>query len=271
MSARGNNDLQLSRIERLTLAIGEYVNERTTPKALQSQYHRLVCQRWIYQAVRNLLHIEGLENVMTLSPARGVLLCSNHRSFFDQFVLSILLLRNTSWAKELYFPVRANFFYETLSGLAVNLLVGGGVMYPPIFREHARADLNKDSLDRLAKFLERPGAVVGIHPEGTRGKGPDPYQLLPAQPGGGQVALMARPTIIPAWVNGLSNDLFRQIAANFRPAKAQRIIVVFGKPVELGALAEGKPRLAQYKRVADRILDDIRTLGEQERRLRAAL
>ena len=36
-----------------------------------------------------------------------------------------------------------------------------------------------------------------------------------------------------------------------------------------GALAEGRPRPAQYKRVADHILAEIGKLGEQERAIRA--
>ena len=35
------------------------------------------------------------------------------------------------------------------------------------------------------------GTVMGLHPEGTRGKGADPYTFLPAQPGVGRIALGA--------------------------------------------------------------------------------
>ena len=36
--------------------------------------------------------------------------------------------------------------------------IGGGVLYPPIFRETSKADLNRDALRRLAGFLDEPGS-----------------------------------------------------------------------------------------------------------------
>jgi 1-acyl-sn-glycerol-3-phosphate acyltransferase len=61
--------------------------------------------------------------------------------------------------------------------------------------------------------------------------------------------------------------------SNFRQGeqRGEPIVVVFGEPVELGELAEGRPRAALYKKVADRILEAIRSLGEQERSIRARL
>jgi 1-acyl-sn-glycerol-3-phosphate acyltransferase len=224
-------------------------------------------------SIDNLLHVEGLERAVELRPPRGVMLCSNHRSFFDQYILACILIERAPWMQRLFFPVRSNFFYETLTGMLVNLIVGGGAMYPPIFRDAARADLNKQALQKAIDLLQIYGNLVGVHPEGTRGKGPDPYQLLPAQPGAGQIALLSKATILPCWINGLSNDFVSQVLSNFRrgDARGEPIIVVFGDPVDLGELAEGRPRPAQYKRVSDRILEEIRKLGERERALRATL
>lgn len=259
-----------SRIQRIACALMHHVNERPGPKALQSLYHRSFGQWWIHMCTRNLLRVEGLEHVRHLAPDRGVLLTANHRSFFDQYVLSSILLRNTDWVRELYFPVRSGFFYETWPGIAVNLLIGGGAMYPPIYRDPSLSRENRASLEAIERWLGRRGTIVGMHPEGTRGKGPDPYELLPAQPGVGQVALRSDATVLPAWINGLSNDVVTQIAANFR-RRGEPIVVVFGPPVPLEDLKQQNLRLAIYKRAADRIADHIRALGEQERRLRAVL
>ena len=268
-------DPRLTRFERLAVGIGAFLNERPGPKALQSLFHRHFGMRWVGYCTGNLLHVEGLDIVRRLAPPRGVLMCANHRSFFDQYAISCLVAREAheTWARNISFPVRSGFFYESWAGVAVNLVIAGGAMYPPIFRDPARADLNKRSLERVAELLQAPGTVVGLHPEGTRGKGPDPYQLLPAQPGVGMVALRSRATILPVWVNGLGNDFLAQIASNFRTGerRGQPIIVVIGEPVDLGPLAEGNPRPALYKRVADRILDEIRRLGERERAIRASL
>jgi hypothetical protein len=40
------------------------------------------------------------------------------------------------------------------------------------------------SLSVLVELLQKPGNVIGFHPEGTRNNGDDPYHLLPAQPRG---------------------------------------------------------------------------------------
>ncbi|MBI4511900.1 MAG: 1-acyl-sn-glycerol-3-phosphate acyltransferase [Deltaproteobacteria bacterium] len=263
----------LTWLERTALDLGRFINERETPKALQRLYHQGFGKRWLHFCVKNLLHVEGLEIAKRLAPGRGVLMCANHRSFFDQYLLSLILVRETDWARDLYFPVRSNFFYESLTGVAVNLLVGGGVMYPPIFRDPAKSELNRTALDKVTEFLKSPGSVVGIHPEGTRGKGSDPYKLLPAQPGVGKVAMHARPTILPVWINGLSNSFAGQVMTNFkRPITTdQRIVIVFGDPVDLGPLGDERPRPAVYKRVADHILSHIARLGERERQLRAKL
>ena len=257
--------------ERVAMAVCRAVNETEPGKRAQRLYHQLVGRRFVYSVVEPRLLVEGLDAVAALKPDRGVLLCSNHRTFFDQFVLMAILYRAARWPRRVYFPVRSNYFYDSWSGLAVNGLIGGFAMYPPIFRDLGRAEDNRDAVARLAELIAEPGALVGMHPEGTRGKGPDPYALLPAQPGIGQIILRSRPIVLPAFINGLSNDFTREVGARLLPRRiaGERIIAVFGEPLDLGPLLEGKPRPAQYKRVADRVLEAIAALGERERALRA--
>jgi 1-acyl-sn-glycerol-3-phosphate acyltransferase len=111
-----------------------------------------------------------------------------------------------------------------------------------------------------------------MHPEGTRGKGPDPYQLLPAQPGVGQVVLQGRPLVVPAFVNGLSNSYVQDITDTYRKEirRERPIIIAFGPPVDYSDLAQQKPRAALYKRTADRIREAIIKMGDREREIRAA-
>ena len=262
----------LTPVERTALALCTYVNTNARAKLLQTAFHRQFGTRWIQAAIGRRLRFVGLSHATGLVADRGVLLCANHRSFFDQYVLMSVLYSQASWPRRCYFPVRANFFYEEWSGIAVNAVIGGFVMWPPIFRQRdeAHAELNRRALDEICELASEPGTVVGMHPEGTRGKGPDPYQLLPAQPGVGQVVMKARPIVLPVFINGLGNDVARELTSRFdAKAPAERpIYVVFGPPVDFGALLDGTPRPAQYKRVADRIIDTIRALGEVERRER---
>jgi 1-acyl-sn-glycerol-3-phosphate acyltransferase len=266
-------DSQLSTVERVALAVCRFANEDPRGKAIQGWHHRWLGNPFVRAAVRRRLHIHGLEHVTGLRPDRGVLLCSNHRSFFDQYILMSVLYDQADWPRRVYFPVRSNFFYEAWTGLLINGLIGGFVMYPPIFRDASCSDENKLSLDRLTAFLGDPGVVVGMHPEGTRGKGADPYQLLPAQPGVGQMIMRGRPIVLPAFINGVSNSVAHEFRMSYGPRarrEREQIHIVFGPPVELGALLEGKPRPAQYKRVADKVLGEIAKLGTLEREKRAA-
>lgn len=266
---------RLSTVERVALAVCRFANETPVGKRAQALHHRYLGNPFVRAAVRPRVQLHGLEHVTGLTPDRGVLLCSNHRSFFDQYVLMSVLYDVAEWPRRVYFPVRANFFYEQWLGLVINGLIGGFVMYPPIFRDATRADENKISLDRLTELLGNPGVIVGMHPEGTRGKGPDPYQLLPAQPGVGQIIMRGRPIVLPAFINGMSNSVAHEFRTTYSPRRQTRqtapIHIVFGPPVELGGLLAGKPRPAQYKRVADKVLAEIAALGARERELRSRL
>src|SRR5688500_16176194 len=87
------------------------------------------CQRtlgagWIHFSTYNLMSVSGLEHVEAAERSRPLLLVANHRSFFDMYVVSTVLFRRTRWRKQLFFPVRGRFFYDTVGGLFVNLVMG---------------------------------------------------------------------------------------------------------------------------------------------------
>jgi 1-acyl-sn-glycerol-3-phosphate acyltransferase len=143
-------------------------------------------------------------------------------------------------------------------------------MYPPVFRERSRAALNLASLDETVRLLRRGGTFVGLHQEGTRNKGDDPYALLPAQGGVGRVIQAANVDVLPVFVNGLGNDLPKQLAGNFT-RKGTPIIVCFGAPIDFGGMLEGPPSPRLHRRISEHALEHIRALGEEERALRERL
>src|SRR5262249_54322011 len=149
-------------------------------------------------------------------------------------------------------PVRADYFYTRPDGLLVNLLVGGGRMFPPFFRDPAKAEFNKWALERVVAELRRGRVLVGFHPEGTRNKNPDPYTPLPAQPGVGKIIMESWPIVVPAFITGLSNNIVADIAGNFRGTK--RVKAVFGEPIDLAPWKKMSNRLASHKRISDEIL-----------------
>ena len=264
---------RLGAFEGAALAVARLTNERPGPKRLQDLFVKNVSRSWVRRTVERRAYVHGVEWLIGLQPDRGVLLCANHRSFFDQYIAMLSLWDSgVTWDKQRFFPVRSNFFYENPAGMLLNLLVGGGAMYPPIFREREKAGWNRDALERLVGFLGQPGTLVGMHPEGTRGKGPDPYELLPAQPGVGEVILRARPLVVPLFIGGLRNEFLAQARLNYRPdvRRQDPLILCFGEPVEYEDLTRERPRLTLYKRTADRVRAAIAALGQRERELRAA-
>ncbi len=261
----------LTRFESAALSLFRFANETRSMKRAQTVFHDTFTRRWVGLTVCNRLFVDNLEIVHALAPDRGVLLCSNHRSFFDMYVTMLVLFHNkVSWARRIYFPVRSDFFYETPLGVFLNAAIGGGTMYPPIFRDPAKAALNDDAVARINRFLGERGSCVGRHPEGTRNKTDDPYTLLPAQPGVGQMVLQPKPIVLPMFINGLTNDFAGQTRMNWRDGShvLDPVILVFGDPVDYSDFTAKKPRFTLYKRVADRIHKRIHDTGQREKKLR---
>ena len=275
VSRRGMaQDAPLTRIEKLALRFGELANEDPRGKWLQTTFLRGFSYVWVRTAIAHRMLAGGLEELMALRPTTGVMLVANHRSFFDSYAMLLACYMGpVPWSKSLQFPVRSNFFYDHPLGIVINAAIAGGAMYPPIFRQAERRQLNDEALDRMVEILQRPGSVLGMHPEGTRGKGPDPYILLPAQPGVGKVALLAKPMVVPAFINGLGNNIVEDIRVNFtkEARRSKAIITVFGPPVDYDDLKAEKPRPTLYKKAADRFMAEVKKLAEIERALRSDL
>ena len=231
------------------------------------------CQRhigslWIYLATYNLMNVFGIENVESTDVSRPVLLVANHRSFFDMYTVSSVLFRRTRRPMELYFPVRARFFYDNPAGWFVNLVMGWFSMYPPFFREQREAskrEFDKYSLRRLVQLASYGKThVIGFHPEGKRNLDADPYSFLPAQPGIGKVIYAAKPQVIPVFIAGLGNDLPKQILGNWRGGEKVRIW--FGSPIDLGNFYDRGDRIRTHKEIADHLMIKIADLAENDRR-----
>lgn len=230
---------------------------------------RHVGANWIEQSIKNLRRVRGVERLPAWDPRSSYIVVSNHRSFFDLYVVTAYLVKR-GMPHRLLFPVRSSFFYDHPLGLAVNGAMSFFAMYPPVFRERSRAALNLASLDETTRILRRGGTFLGLHPEGTRNKGDDPYALLPAQGGVGRIIQSSRAPVIPVFVNGLGNDIVRQVASNFTRTGAP-VTVTFGAPVDFGDMLDLPPSPRLHRKISEHALDAIRTLGEEDRALRAEL
>lgn len=259
----------LSKAERFTVDIVRRTFDSARADRVVRWCQRNLGARWITFFTQSIRHVYGLERVPPLDPAQSYILVANHRSFFDLYAVTAMLVER-GLPHRIVFPVRANFFYEGPLGLFVNGAMSFFAMYPPVFRQRERAALNLVSLDEVTWLLKRGGTFCGIHPEGTRKKDDDPYTLLPAQSGVGRVIRHARVTVIPVFVNGLGNDFPKQLAGGLT-RKGTPITIVFGKPIDFRTLLDEPPSPRLYKRISERTLEAIAELGAEERELRKAL
>jgi len=223
---------------------------------------------WIHHCTKYLRHVHGYERLPQLDRAQSYILVANHRSFFDLYVVFGDLVHR-GLEHRIVFPVRSKFFYDNPLGLVVNGIMSFFAMYPPLFRDRKKALMNPLSLEELAFLLRRGGMFAGIHPEGTRKQDDDPYTFLPAQRGVGKVIQDARVPVIPVFINGLLNDLPKQVRSNF-DRTGQDIFVVFGAPVEFGDLLDQGKSPKVHQAISDRVMQAVSELGQEEKKLRAA-
>ena len=235
------------------------------------------CQRtlgagWIHLSTYNLMRVYGLEHVAAAARDRPILIVANHRSFFDMYTVSTVLFRNTSWRKQLFFPVRGRFFYQGPLGLFVNLVMGWWSMYPPFFSTGDKPIPEKRAFDkysfRLLTELCRtgPGNVIGFHPEGKRNKSWNPYSYLRPQPGVGKLIKDAAPQVIPVFIAGLGNHLPTQVLGNW--TGGEKIRIHFGPQIDLSDFHSKRDHMRTYKEISDLVMRKIAELGEEDRSMK---
>jgi 1-acyl-sn-glycerol-3-phosphate acyltransferase len=165
--------------------------------------------------------------------------------------------------------VRGRFFYDSVGGLFVNLVMGWWSMYPPFFASGEKPIIEKRAFDKFSFRLltelcrSGPGNVIGFHPEGTRNKGTDPYSYLPAQPGLGKIIKDAAPQVIPVFIAGLGNDLGKQVLGNWRGG--EKIRIHFGPKLDLSDYLAKPDRARTYIEISKFVMSKIAELGEADR------
>ncbi len=264
-------DDMLTAVERWQIAFVRRTFESAGLDRAIRALQRHVGANWIEQSIRHLRHVYGEERLPVFGRDESTILVSNHRSFFDLYVVTAYLVKR-GMPQRLVFPVRSQFFYDRPLGLAVNGIMSFFAMYPPVFRERKRAALNLASLDEVVRLLRSGGAFVGLHPEGMRSKSDDPYSLLPAQGGVGRIIQAARgkAKVVPVFINGLGNDIVRQVRSNYAKS-GDPVTVVFGEPIDFGTMLDGAPSPRLHRKISEHALDKIRELGNEERAIRARL
>jgi 1-acyl-sn-glycerol-3-phosphate acyltransferase len=145
-------------------------------------------------------------------------------------------------------------------------------MFPPLLRDRERGRVfNPFSQARMIEEISRPGTIMGMHPEGTRNRGDDPYSFLPPRAGTGRLIRRAPGvTVVPVFVHGLTNDAGRELWLNWTRPRAHPIDLVYGRPLDLADLLVLPDEHDTHVHIVERCMDRIAALADQQRTLRSS-
>ena len=249
----------LTRVERFSYRLGDLASHHPSVVAVVND---TIMRTMIGLCGGRRLRVHGLRHLERYGASDSLILVANHRSFFDFYIVSATLFWHTDLPRRMFFPVRGTFFYDHPLGPFVNLAMSGMRMFPPILRERERGAFNRFSVARCAAELAVPGTIMGLHPEGTRNKGDDPYALLPAQSGVGKIVLDAKSAhVVPVFVHGLSNAIGEELVHNWTNPAEHPIDVAFGPEIDLAEYRARSTRAVDHKRAAGLCLDAVARLA----------
>jgi len=258
----------LSRLERAQIRFVRKTFEQGRLSDAMVTCQRIFGSQWIEHCTKNIREFHGLDRLPVLAKNDSLILVSNHRSFFDMYVLAGYFVYR-GMKQRLVFPVRSKFFYDSPAGLFVNGIMSWFAMYPPIFRDKSRAALNVASLEETIRLVRSGGMFLGVHPEGQRNTSDDPYTFLPAQRGVGKIFQECpKAKVVPVFINGLGNDLPKQVRGNF-DGTGKKIIAVFGEPIDFGDALRRPSSPKVHRELSEIAMQHVAKLGEEERTYRA--
>ena len=182
------------------------------------KFTRLLC-RMILVLLRRW-EVQGVEN---LSNAGGLVLVSNHTSYWDPVVVGC------AFNRQVHFMAKSELFAIPLLGTAIRTL---GAF--PVRRDKS----DRNAIRTAVKLLEE-GRVVGVFPEGTRSR---TGELQKPHLGAAMLALKAGVPMLPVAVNG-TKGLFGKVT------------VLVGRPVlKQGAIKVTK---ADLENASDQVMKQI--------------
>jgi 1-acyl-sn-glycerol-3-phosphate acyltransferase len=122
----------------------------------------------------------------------------------------------------------------------------------------------------MIEEIRRPGTVMGMHPEGTRNKGDNPYAFLPPKAGTGRLIRRApEVVVVPVFVHGLTSDAWRELRLTWTRAPRHPVDIVYGEPIDFTDLRALPDEHETHVRIVERCMERIAGLAEQQRELRS--
>jgi 1-acyl-sn-glycerol-3-phosphate acyltransferase len=187
----------------------------------------------------------GRDNV----PRTGrVLLASNHLSFIDSVVITLVAPRNVSFlAKSDYFTGAgvkgwlSRSFFSAIGAVPVDRGAGQAA---------------QDALDAGLTVLERDDAFA-IYPEGTRSRDGRIYK---GRTGAAWLAMSASSLIVPVALIG--TEKLQPVGS--RIPRLHRVSVEFGRPIDASEFGQANSARAR-RRLTDVLMEDIQRMSGQEK------
>lgn len=221
----------------------------------------------IWFCVGRRVEFIGVEHLKTINSKSRLMLVANHRSFFDFFSIGYWFLISRNVPRKMYFPVRANFFYESFVGIIVTAIMGAWAMFPPIFRDPKKKIFNRYAIDRIIYEFRKSPSLIGFHPEGKRNKSKDPYSFLEARAGIGHVLLEVEGAVVlPLFIYGLTNSFGTEVRRNWSGNRNNfPIHLMFGPPIDLERFRSMSKDTDTSKEIAEACMKAIRALGVEHK------
>jgi 1-acyl-sn-glycerol-3-phosphate acyltransferase len=185
--------------------------------------------------------VAGLDRLPSNGPA---ILCPNHTSVIDSFILPAVLPRRITFVGKA----------EYLDSWKTRYLLPALGMIPI---DRSGGDASRRALDAAADVLDR-GELFGIYPEGTRSRD---GVLHKGRTGAARLALRTGAPLVPVGIVG-TRDI-QPPGARF-PRLLRRCEIRVGAPIDAARYGDaGEDRLA-LRKITDELMFEIRELSGQD-------
>ena len=187
------------------------------------------------------IRVEGVEHLPADGPA---ILCPNHTSVLDSFLLPVTLPRRITYVGKA----------EYLDSWKTRHLFPALGMIPI---DRSGGESSKRALDAAAGVLDR-GELFGIYPEGTRSRS---GKLHKGHTGAARLALRTGAPLVPVGLVG-TRDI--QPPEAKLPRIFRACAVRIGRPIEVSRYADRADDRLILRQLTDELMYEIRALSGQE-------